>query len=163
MERRLIVMRHAQSEAGDASTPDHKRRLTERGRREAEEISERLLELGWAPQYVISSDATRTRQTWESMESTFGGGVTVDWDRALYLAGVDAVQRALSELPDEVTDVLALGHNPGWQRLISYFSGHRERMTTANAGLLHGMGESWKEAAISDNFELVQVLRPRSI
>lgn len=163
MERRLIVMRHAQTQAGGASTPDQERQLTERGRQEAKEIAERLLELGWAPQKVLSSDARRTRQTWEVMAPTFGSDVSVTWDESLYLAGVDAVQRALFELSDEVTDVLVLGHNPGWQALISYFAGRRERMTTANAALLHGNGDNWQDAAVSGNFELVQVLRPRSI
>ena len=163
MERRLIVMRHAQSATADASTPDHERPLTSRGRKEADEIAARLVELGWTPQIVVASDATRTRQTWEVMAPSFDPAPAVHLREWLYLAGISAIEKALVELDDEITDVLLLGHNPGWQNAISYFAGEQERMMTANAALLHGQGDSWEETAVSGGFELIQVLRPRSL
>ncbi len=163
MERRLIVMRHAQAGRGDGSTSDHDRPLTDKGRREAVEIAERLVELGWVPGRVLASDAVRTRQTFEAMESTLQPTPSVSYDNSLYLAGVDAAHRALVDVDDEITDVLLLGHNPGWQAVVSYFGGTRQRLTTANAALLHTTADSWDDAANSGNFELIQVLRPRSL
>ena len=162
MERRLIIMRHARSSAGDAHTPDHARPLTERGEEQAQEIATRLVELGWTPQLVISSDATRTRQTWQAMAPTFQSAPEVIWDNSLYLAGIDAIEGALWSADDRITDVLLLGHNPGWQDSISYFAGCQERMNTANAALLHGMGDTWEETVGCGAFELVQILRPTS-
>ena len=163
MERRLIVMRHAKSAAGGLGTSDHERILTDRGQREATEIAERLVELGWTPHLVVSSDAMRTRQTWEAMEPHFDPVPEVRWDPELSLAGVDAVQRSLVQLDDDITDVLVLGHNPGWQAVISYFAGRQERLTTANAALLHATSDSWRQAAQPGALELIQVLRPRKI
>ena len=160
MERRLIIMRHARSSAGDAHTPDHARPLTERGEEQAQEIATRLVELGWTPQLVISSDATRTRQTWQAMAPSFQPPPEVTWDNSLYLAGIDAIEGALWSADDRITDVLLLGHNPGWQDSISYFAGCQERMSTANAALLHCSSDDWPQAAQSGNFSLVQVLRP---
>ena len=59
MERRLIVMRHAKSSWKNESLRDHERPLNKRGRRDAPRIGEELASLGWVPQRVISSDATR--------------------------------------------------------------------------------------------------------
>ena len=54
---------------------DHERPLNTRGRKAAPRVAERLHGLGWIPQVVHSSDATRTRQTWELMQA--GIDVTV--------------------------------------------------------------------------------------
>lgn len=163
MERRLIVMRHAQAERAEADQSDHERPLSARGHREAAEIAERLVELGWTPTVVVGSDASRTRQTWEAMESSFDPAPKTIWTDDLYLAGVDAAMDTLVGLDDEITDVLLLGHNPGWQAVIAYLSGQRERLTTANAALLHTSADSWVHTAGSQRFQLVQVLRPRSL
>ena len=160
MERRLIVMRHASSPHGDS---DHERPISDKGQREAEEIAERLVEVGWIPQLVLSSDAARTRQTWEAMAPAFDPAPPAEFKESLYLAGVDAIEDALTTTSDDITDVLLLGHNPGWQSAVTYFSGRRERMMTANAALLHGTGDDWPDAAGAGQFELVQVLRPRTL
>ncbi len=162
MERRLIVMRHAKS-PHDNSTSDHQRPLSERGLKEAQEIAERLVQLGWSPRQVISSDALRTRQTWEAMAPFFEHTPEVLFAESFYLAGVDAIHDALSEIPDEISDVLLLGHNPGWQSAISYYCGEHHRLTTANAALLHATADSWQDVSGAGSFELVQLLRPRQI
>lgn len=162
MERRLVVMRHAQSGRGNNIT-DHERTLTDRGRREAREIADRLVDTGWTPRLVLSSDATRTRETFEEMASVFDTPPPVVWEESLYLAGVDAAQRALLEHAGDATDVLLLGHNPGWQSLVSYLGGRREQMMTASAALLRTDADSWDETVEPGCFELVQILRPRSL
>lgn len=163
MERRLIVMRHARAKRPDEFQTDHERPLTAKGQREATEIAERLIELGWVPDQVVGSDANRTRQTWEAMESSFSSSPPTIWSNELYLAGVDAVVEQLMDVDDNLEDILLLGHNPGWQAVVTYFSGRRHRLTTANAALLKTIADSWRDTAASGRFELVQVLRPRSL
>lgn len=162
MQRRLIVMRHARSAPSDEETSDHERPLTDKGRREAEEIAGRIAELGWTPQLVLSSDATRTRQTWETMASVFDDQVPVHFDRSLYLAGIDAAQQLLAERGGDHSPILVLGHNPGWSAIVSYLAGQRQRMMTANAALLEADADSWEETAAPGRFELVEMLRPRT-
>lgn len=163
MQRRLILMRHAQSASTSPTTGDHARPLTDKGRREAQEIARRLAELGWSPRAVISSDATRTRQTWEAMAPAFTGVADVIWDESLYLAGVDAIERSLRSLHDDLHTVLMLGHNPGWQQGISYFSGRQEPMSPANAALLQGAADRWEDLAGYGTFRLVEMLRPHTL
>lgn len=160
MKRRLILMRHAQSAAGTIATADHDRPVTEHGKKQAVEIAERLVELTWNPQLVIASDARRTRETWEQMAPAFPSTPQVNFEETLYLAGVDAIQTELFAVGDEITNVLVLGHNPGLQNGITYFSGLAERLGTATAALLEGQGRSWTDAAVSGNFQCVEILRP---
>src|SRR5213080_2357044 len=62
-DRRLCLVRHAK--AGDGS-PDIRRRLTERGTRDARELGRWLAGQQIVPDAVIVSPAARARETWES-------------------------------------------------------------------------------------------------
>lgn len=160
MDRRLIIMRHAQSDAGNLATADHDRGLTDQGRIQAHQIADQLVTLGWVPQQVLSSDARRTRQTFEEMATRLQPPPAVIYDEDLYLSGVDAFQQALFAVDDAITDVLLLAHNPGCQQGITYFSGRSTRMGTACAALLHCDSDDWSDAAQSGRFSFVQLLRP---
>lgn len=163
MQRRLIIMRHAKSSHSDPRLSDHARPLNERGRREAPEIARRLVELGWVPEQVISSDATRTRQTWEAMAPLIREAPRIIFDEDLYLAGAMEIFRALEQVPDHIETVLVLGHNPGWESALAYFSGEFHQMTTSNAALLQSEGARWQDVLKAGAFRLVEVLRPRSL
>ena len=161
MERRLIIMRHAKSTHDDPTLSDHQRPLSDRGWSQAREISERLVENDWVPQILISSDSTRTRQTWEAMTALHDEEITLQWDENLYLAGPQAIASALEELRDEITDVMVLGHNPGWEAALAYFTGEYQTLTTSNAVLLSAQADSWSDLLRPKAFELVSILRPR--
>lgn len=163
MSRRLIIMRHAKSSHADPSLSDHARPLNERGRKEAPEIARRLVELDWIPDQVISSDSRRTRQTWEVMAPAFDDEPIVEFDEELYLSGAMEIINALEQVPDHIETVLVLGHNPGWESALAYFSGEFHQMTTANAALLSAEGAQWKDVLRAGAFRLVEILRPRSL
>lgn len=108
MSRLLILMRHAKSTWDNPALSDHDRPLNKRGRRSAPAISGWLRQHGWMPDEVLSSTATRTRETWER---TGLRAKTVRFHSTLYLAGPDTMLRHLSEATGNA--VLMLGHNPG--------------------------------------------------
>ncbi|MEX1365979.1 MAG: histidine phosphatase family protein [Nannocystaceae bacterium] len=161
--RRLIVLRHAKSDQYSDAPTDHDRPLNARGIRNAPLIGARLAELGWVPQVVVSSDALRTRQTWEHMHDALGGTPQVSFARALYLAGPTEVREALRGLPDEVGTAMVIGHNPGWEDVVFGLSGVRVRMTTANAALLEVQAAGWAEAVGRGDWRLDAVLRPKEL
>lgn len=110
--RRLILTRHAKSAWDDPTMSDHDRPLNRRGRRSALELGEWLHSRGYEPDEVISSDATRTRETW-AVVSAAPLEVTpriVVTDR-LYLASPDVLLDRLREATGDT--VMMLGHNPG--------------------------------------------------
>ena len=159
--RRLVLLRHAESEA-DAGQGDHARTLHERGRRDAALIGRRLRELGFVPGIVVSSDATRTRQTWEHLRATLGGTPTVTFTRALYLMGIDEIRAVLCEQPPEVDTVMLIGHNPGWEDAVYALCGVRARMMPCAAALLSITADTWADAAAGSDWELDELLRPDS-
>ena len=91
--KRLIVMRHASSSYGGA---DVKRVLTPDGRKEALDLARQLLRRGWCPDYVVSSDATRTRQTWAAMQDLFAAPGE-RFTHQLYTSGVGDLLAVLQE------------------------------------------------------------------
>jgi len=162
MNRRLIVLRHAKSSWGDPDLEDHDRPLNDRGRRDAPRVGRRLVELGWIPDRVVSSDAVRTRETWQLMAPEIPAQITAEWRPDFYLAGLDEIRDAAGSWPADTGTVLVLGHNPGWEEAVAALAGIDEPMTTANAALLEGAGADWP-SAFRGRWELVEMVRPRRL
>ena len=94
--KRLIIMRHAKSDWDTDAPTDHARPLNKRGRREAPRVAQRLVELNWIPQYIVSSDSARTRETYELMRSAFAVAPHVEFLPMLYHAGPNDLASALA-------------------------------------------------------------------
>lgn len=164
MQRRLIVMRHAKSSWDSEATNDHDRPLNERGRRDAPRVAERLVELGWTPQVVLSSDSRRTRETFDGMQRVLPAVRSVDFLPTLYHASTEALSEALLAVPDEADTVLALGHNPGWQMAVYWLSGESIEMKTATAALLECEAADWASTtARCGQWRLVATIYPREL
>lgn len=162
--RRLIVMRHAKSSWADASMTDHERPLNDRGRRAAPQVAARLTEIGWQPEFVISSDAARTRETLDCMCAVWGPELDCEYFRSLYLAGYESVLQESSVVDPNLKTLMVLGHNPGWEGLIASLAGESVVMKTANAALLEGEGETWRDAiAKRRSWKLIDVVRARDL
>ncbi len=162
MKRQLIVMRHAKSSWADMGLSDHERPLNERGRRDAPRVAQHLTELSWQPQFLLSSDARRTRETAKLMLSVWEDGIEVEFLASLYLAGPKALIPALSAVSDEVESLMVIGHNPGWEQVISRLSGIDVVMKTATAALLNAECESW-EQAFDITWSLEEIVYPRDL
>lgn len=164
MKRRLILMRHAKS-AWDTDAPDdHARPLAGRGHREAPLVAARLLELGWRPQRVVSSDSERTRQTYAYLSRAFGEPLPVQFTRELYLPDVEAVRGAIERLSPEVQVALLLGHNPGFEEALAWLSGADEPLKTSSAALLETDHNSWESAvARPGGFRMISVIRAKDL
>ena len=162
MGKRLIIMRHAKSSWTSGAATDHLRPLNKRGRREAPRVGARLQDLGWLPDLVIASDSERTRETWQRMKAEFPHSIEQRFSRAFYPGGLSAITNECSMLTEDVSTLLVLGHNPGWEDAVSGLCGEWVRMTTANAALLESDADDWAQA-IEATWELVEVLRPKEL
>jgi len=152
-------MRHAKSSDATEGQTDHERPLSERGALDAPRIARELARLHWVPDLVIASDASRTRQTWAGMTDLLGQDIPLLLNNDLYLAGLGALQQNSTDWPDSAATVLVLGHNPGWEQALGHLSGSWTGMTTGNAALLEGRGETWTEA-LQGSWSLEALLRP---
>ncbi|MQL78339.1 hypothetical protein Taro_010754 [Colocasia esculenta] len=153
--RRLILLRHAESSWADRSLIDHDRPLSKAGRSDATKIASRLQQMGWVPELILSSDATRTRETLQIMREHAAGFLVAEvrYVPSFYsVAAMDGqtaehLQKAVCEYSrDEILSVMCMGHNKGWEEAASMFSGASIELKTCNAALLEANGESWNEA-----------------
>jgi phosphohistidine phosphatase len=162
MQRRLMLMRHAKSSWTFPGLADDERPLNKRGRRDAPRVGKRLVELGWVPDLVVSSDSRRTRETWERMQKHFPAA-HVRFTRALYGGGPTELRREAARLPAAVRTVLVLGHNPGWEEAVEELSGREVRITTANVVLLEAEGATWADALRRGHWTVAGVIRPKEL
>ena len=119
----LIIWRHAEAEDG---VPDLERRLTPKGRKQAERVAQWLLQRLPARFAVIASPAARAQETAEAL------GVPVKTDRAL--APGAAILKA-SGWPDYKTAAVIVGHQPDFGRAVGELIGSRGGVSIKKGGL----------------------------
>lgn len=108
---RLLLLRHAKAEHPQG-LPDHQRPLSLVGRKQAGQVGTQLAAAGLVPDLVLCSSSLRTRQTWDLVRGTLGAEPALDVRDDVYDAGVSAVLDAVRGVPDDVTTVLVVGHEP---------------------------------------------------
>lgn len=111
----LTILRHAKAEAGHAMQDDHDRALNERGQAVATALGNHLEKRGVQFDLVLCSTAKRTRQTLELLH--LSGEPQVEFAQRLYLASANEILQVLATVPDSVSRVLLVGHNPGLHQL----------------------------------------------
>lgn len=161
MRCRIVIVRHAKSRPVLSSEDDHKRPLDERGRRESDEVGRSIATRGWAPTLVLCSDATRARETWRCLSNVLLPPRHVEYFRSLYHAGREAAVEALALADQQKTTgiVMLVGHNPGWEEMVSALAGKDITMKTAYAALFEAEAATF-QAALAGNMTLVELLKP---
>jgi phosphohistidine phosphatase SixA len=163
--RRLIIMRHAKSSHESDAATDHARPLNKRGRRDAPRVARHLAEIGWPPDFILSSDALRTRETLEGLQHGFGATIAHMLSAPLYAGGYPELLSVARRIPASAETVLALGHNPGWEDAVEVLSGKAVVLKTATCALLI-LSESspWPEALRRcGDWRLENVVYPKDI
>jgi phosphohistidine phosphatase len=114
--QRLILFRHARTEARAPDGEDIDRVLTERGRADARLVGAALAGAGLAPDLVLVSPATRARETWDLAAPQFRHP-RVEVREGLYDATAQEVQAELAHGADGFGCVMVVGHNPSLHEL----------------------------------------------
>ena len=136
--RRLWLLRHAKSDWADARLKDHDRPLNNRGRRSAAQVATTLHREKIHLDLVLASTARRAVDTANHLD------LPVTRDSALYNASADDLLGRLREVPDDVTSVLLVGHNPGIEELAARL-GDEEGMSTATLLAFDVDAASWAD------------------
>ncbi len=111
----LHVLRHAKS-SWPLGVTDEQRPLNDRGRVDAPVAGQLLAERG-PIQLALVSPAKRTRETYELVAAQLPDAPEMLIDERIYEAGTGALLDMLSEVDDDVEQVLLVGHNPGMEML----------------------------------------------
>ncbi len=160
----LLILRHAKTQA-DASAGDHARELTERGQRNAEAMGAHIHNLIGTPEAIITSDATRARQTAEIVASAVDFAAPLIVEPRLYAADLDSLLAVVRRIPDEVQTAIIVGHNPGFEELATILAGNPEqgvRLPTSGLAVLELDVERWDSVRMGAG-RLREVATPRTI
>ncbi|HEX2270144.1 MAG TPA: histidine phosphatase family protein [Pyrinomonadaceae bacterium] len=146
--RTLYLLRHAKSSWKDDSLRDFDRPLKRRGREAAEQIGKVLA--GEKPKslLVISSPAARARETTKLVLKSAGLKLEPRFDERIYEADVRTLLEVVESIPDKTTTAMLVGHNPGFENLLSYLTGDDRHMPTAALAKIEFEVESW--SAVSE-------------
>ncbi|MEU9718197.1 histidine phosphatase family protein [Streptomyces sp. NPDC047976] len=127
--RRIALLRHAKADWPQVS--DHDRPLAERGRKDAPAVGLKLAETGITFDLALCSTAARTRETWKLAVQNLPSRPKTSYEERIYEASPGELIALLNETPDEVSDLLVIGHNPGMHALADVLSGRSEGDTLA--------------------------------
>ncbi len=110
----VCFMRHSEAVAqlSDVITRDFDKPLTDHGIHQLEHVRAFLKKHRFLPDIVLCSSAVRTRQTLEWIHEALGTESEVIFDDELYGINADGLLRKLSELSNNKSTVLVVGHNP---------------------------------------------------
>lgn len=160
--KRLLVLRHAKSSWADSSLDDWQRPLNERGRGDAPRVGEWLRARSLVPDLIVSSDALRARETAEAVATAAGYTREIVVEPSLYEATPADVIAVLNGVSDQAAHtVLIVGHNPGFEGLVSRLSGEHHGLVTAALVELAVPIDRWSELEAGVAASVVETWQPR--
>jgi phosphohistidine phosphatase len=143
--RILYLLRHAKSSWADATLRDFDRPLKKRGREAAARVGQRMASENLSSPLVICSPAVRTRETAEIVLANAHLQIEPRFDERVYEASLRELTQIVTEIPDAVEVAIMIGHNPGFEELLSFLTGEYRRMPTCALAKI-GFGDvSWKD------------------
>jgi phosphohistidine phosphatase len=122
----LIIWRHAEAEDG---VPDLERKLTAKGRKQAERVAQWLLQRLPARFAVVASPAARAQQTAEAL------GVPVKTERAIAPGASPAAILGACGWPDAKGATVVVGHQPDLGRTVAHLLGAQAGFSLKKGGL----------------------------
>ncbi|MGE5535261.1 MAG: SixA phosphatase family protein [Acidobacteriota bacterium] len=117
MMRRLLLLRHSQSERSEPGESDRDRKLTDRGRKDARNVGVYLARHGLVPDRVLLSSALRAQETWKHAAAAMASAPRPQVAESLYGATAHTIFNAIAETPAEVANLFVVGHNPALHEL----------------------------------------------
>ncbi|MGQ0547553.1 MAG: SixA phosphatase family protein [Betaproteobacteria bacterium] len=133
----LILWRHADAEDGG---PDLERKLTPKGRKDAERVAGWLLKRLPKDFHVVASPAVRAQQTAEALEAK------IETDKRL-APGATVASIVAAAKRAEV--VVIVGHQPDLGRAIAYLVGGEEAEWRLKKGALWWLEDDLVKAVVS--------------
>jgi phosphohistidine phosphatase len=122
----LIVWRHAEAEDG---VPDLQRKLTAKGRKQAERVAQWLLQRLPSRFALIASPAARAQQTAEAL------GVPIKTDKSLAPGAAPAAIIKACGWPDYKSAAVVVGHQPDLGLLLAEVLGARGGLSIKKGAL----------------------------
>lgn len=159
--KNLVLFRHGKAERPYDAIDDFSRNLVERGKRDSINQAQRLCDLGFWPDIIISSSANRAKQTFEGAANVFKDVQSII-TRDLYLASPEVYLN--NAINANVENVIIIAHDPGLHDLCRHFMKYDEFDDEAKMLLfeLPTAGIAWfkVDENVKSGMRLLHHLRP---
>ncbi|MFN2531722.1 MAG: histidine phosphatase family protein [Pyrinomonadaceae bacterium] len=154
----LALIRHADAENLQSDMIDLDRPLSIEGRRHATAVGHYTADQGIAVDAIVSSLALRARQTAELISAAAQLNAPTRFDERVYEGTAGTLLEVIQELPDQLGNVLIVGHNPSLEQLFRTLTSKRVTLRPATLVVLKVKLEHWAECG-TDSCELDRVFR----
>ncbi|MEP6568373.1 MAG: histidine phosphatase family protein [Acidobacteriota bacterium] len=141
----LFLLRHAKSENPEPLSNDLNRALNERGRRAAQAVGTFIKEQNVKFDLVLCSTATRAQETMGLVLAAAELEPNISYDQRIYEAGSLRLLEVVSEIENDVSTVLVVGHNPGLEELVQLLTGQPAQMSTATLAKIDIDASDWNK------------------
>ncbi len=143
----LLLIRHAHAMDNEGGETDRERMLSQDGMRDASRLGRLLHEKNIHPDRIITSDATRARQTAELMADQLKIDLRyITEEEDLYESSVRLMLQVINALDDEFATVAIVSHNPSVSYLCEQLCGDAvSSFSTSTAAHLVFETNAWAE------------------
>lgn len=161
--KKLLLMRHAETNPENPASHDHDRPLSPQGRQAARLMGALLMDHDLVPGRLVSSTATRARETVAGLlEMLDSKKIESEYTRQLYLATPDTYTNLLRQLPDEIKLPILIGHNPGISNFLEISCRMHAHMPTAAIAEIHFDIQHWDSLEAYTLGALNNLWKPRA-
>jgi len=133
--KQLLLLRHGHAVDAHGEMTDVDRPLSTRGRAEALDAAQCIVDARLRCDALLASPAARTRETATIVAAELDFADPIDFEPALYLGDASALLSAVRRCPDDRQTLLMIGHNPGLSELAQRFRGVLPPIELRTAGL----------------------------
>ena len=135
-----------------------------RGRNASDAMGQWLTALDVLPDRILCSTATRARQTCERAVRAGGWEAPVTYHKDLYHAHPETLLHYLHALPEGVTSVMLVGHQPVWSMTAGLLSGEAiGHFPTATIACVTLPITQWTDATLDGEGTLRWLQRPKEL
>jgi len=167
--RTLILLRHAKSDWQHEGLSDIQRPLNSRGHKDALTIGKWMAEHHLTPEWVLCSTAQRTRETLAQLNKSLTIPESlIQFEERLYQASLEQLLQLLDQCPQDLDQILLIGHNPGVEQLLGYLCGNTvplsssgKLMSTATLAQV-ALPDDWKQLPEGCG-KLLDIIRPKEL
>jgi phosphohistidine phosphatase len=159
----LLLLRHAKSSWSDPTLADFDRPLNKRGQKAAAVIGKVLRNNSIDFDLCLSSTSVRTRQTAELVFRESGMQPQIIFRDDLYHASAEQITNILQQVDEPHSTVLVIGHNPGFQELLTRLTGDEQGFPTAALATVELPIEQWSDMRDQTRGLLTEMWRPKEL
>ncbi|TCD10586.1 histidine phosphatase family protein [Pedobacter frigidisoli] len=144
MAKQLLLVRHGKSDWGNIDLKDFDRPLNKRGKENAPEMAERLVNRGFKFDLMLSSPAKRAKSTAKFFAEAYQVD-DINYEESIYEADTNTLLKVVNSLDDAADTVIMFGHNPGFTDFANELSdADVYNIPTAGMVLMNFPFDSWK-------------------